>query len=45
MANDTQLLQSDGKSTMSEQELNEWKMWAEKWLAEESKQDQCLKDK
>jgi hypothetical protein len=36
MDNKTQLIESDGKSSISEQELVEWKLWAEKWLAEES---------
>ena len=32
----TQLIESDGKSNMTEQELVEWKLWAEKWLSEEN---------
>lgn len=32
----TQIIETDGKSNISEQELVEWKLWAEKWLTEES---------
>ena len=36
MDNNTKLIESDGKSSMTEQELVEWKLWAEKWLSEEN---------
>jgi hypothetical protein len=32
----TKLIESDGKSSMSEQELVEWKLWAEKWLSDDN---------
>ena len=32
----TQLIESDGKSNMTEQELVEWKLWAEKWLSDDN---------
>jgi len=31
----TKLIESDGKANMTEQELVEWKLWAEKWLSDE----------
>ncbi len=36
MDNTTKLIESDGKANMTEQELVEWKLWAEKWLSEEN---------
>lgn len=32
----TKLIESDGKSNMTEQELVEWKLWAEKWLSDDN---------
>jgi len=39
MDNTTKLIESDGKSNMTEQELVEWKLWAEKWLGDENTND------
>lgn len=36
MDNKTKLIESDGKTNMTEQELVEWKLWAEKWFSEEN---------
>lgn len=36
MDNRTKLIESDGKASMTEQELVEWKLWAEKWLTEDN---------
>jgi len=36
MKNETKIIATDGKSNMSEQEMNEWKAWAEKWIIEDN---------
>jgi hypothetical protein len=36
MDNTAKLIESNDKSNMTEQELVEWKLWAEKWLSEEN---------
>lgn len=36
MNNRTKLIESDDKASMTEQELVEWKLWAEKWLTEDN---------
>jgi hypothetical protein len=36
MDNRIKLIESDSNASMTEQELVEWKLWAEKWLTEDN---------